>query len=137
MNLVQELWARSEIADYDALFRADGTAREAFIDGPDTLVVELGEPFDVEAPEFGHEIEVRSEAELPDGRGFVCCGDGAMGDEGFLARLDADRRLVWVFASTGGNPFLRASADWPLAHFVNDWGRTLTIDLADPDYAAP
>ncbi|MFB7906926.1 hypothetical protein ACFC1T_10895 [Kitasatospora sp. NPDC056076] len=137
MNLVLELWARSEIPDYDALFRADGTAREAFIDGADSLRVELGEPFEVEEPEYAREITVESEAELPDGRGYVCCGDGTQGDEGFFARLDAERRLVWVLASTGGNPFLRASVDWPLARFVNDWGNILTIDLTDPDYAAP
>ncbi|MEU3560661.1 hypothetical protein [Kitasatospora sp. NPDC006786] len=135
MNLVVELWAKSEIPAYGGLFRADGTAREVFFDGPGSLHLELGEPFEVEEPRYEHEIDVDGEAELPDGRGFVCCGSGGMGDEGFLARLDGRRRLVWVLTSTEGNPFLRVSVEWPLAHFVNDWGTVLTLDLTDPDYA--
>lgn len=42
---------------------------------------------------------------------------------------------MWVVTSTQGNPFLRVSVDWPPAHFVNDWGTVLTLDLTDPDYA--
>ncbi|MET8540012.1 hypothetical protein ABZW03_05050 [Kitasatospora sp. NPDC004799] len=135
MSLVVELWAKSEIPDYGALYRADGTARKVFIDGPDSLRVELGEPFEVEEPEYAHGITVDGDAELPDGRGYVCCGSGALGDEGFFARLDRERRLLWVLTSTEGNPFLRVSVDWPSAHFVNDWGTVLTLDLTDPDYA--
>ncbi|MGW7444291.1 hypothetical protein [Kitasatospora sp. NPDC054795] len=58
-----------------------------------------------------------------------------MGDQGFLARLDGRRGLVWVLTSTEGNPFLRVSVDRPPAYFVNDWGTVLTLDLTDPDYA--
>lgn len=74
MNLVVELWAKSEIPAYGGLFRADGTVREVFFDGPGSLHLELGEPFEVGEPKYEHEIDVDGEAELPDGRGFVCCG---------------------------------------------------------------
>ncbi|MER7845964.1 hypothetical protein ABTZ03_18660 [Kitasatospora sp. NPDC096077] len=142
MNPVLEWWARGEVLAFDCLFRADGTAREAEFDGPEHLRLELGDPVDVaelaaEPPSGEPDLDLNSETELPDGRGYLQCGDGGLGHLGFIARLGPDRELVWLLTTSTGNPFLRATVEWPSAHFVNDWGSTLTLDLTDPEYAAP
>ncbi|MFF2118786.1 hypothetical protein ACFVXH_15835 [Kitasatospora sp. NPDC058184] len=140
MNAVLASWAKSEVLAFDCLFRADGTAREADIDGPEHLRLELGGPVDVAAlvadpPWDAGSVEVIDEVELPDGLGYVVHGDSGLRHLGFIGRLGPDRGLRWLLTTSTGNPFVGASVDWPLAHFVNDWGSTLTLDLTDPDFA--
>ncbi|MGW2375455.1 MULTISPECIES: hypothetical protein [Kitasatospora] len=142
MNPVLEWWARGEVLAFDCLFRADGTAREADFDGSEHLRLELGEPVDVAELAAGPPWDagsagINSETELPDGRGYLLCGDGGLGHLGFIGRLGPDRELVWLLTTSTGNPFVRATVDWPLATFVNDWGTAVTLDLTDPDFAAP
>ena len=38
--------------------------------------------------------------------GYLCCGEGAHGSEGFFARLDPNERLVWVAYFEESNPFV-------------------------------
>ena len=37
----------------------------------------------------------------------VVCGDGGMGNEGYIARLDQENKLVWSLFSTVSNPFMK------------------------------
>jgi len=64
----------------------------------------------------------------------ICCGEGAMGNEGFIAATSADLRTpIWVLFSTCSNPFTelrRAGAD-----ILADAGydQTWRIPFANPE----
>ena len=143
MSRVEELWLMHEAPYWDGMYRADGSARDAEVDSPALSWLDLGASFDIDAmlaedPEYLTGIDIHPDglAELPDGSGYVCCGEGTLGADGFFARLDRDRNLIWLVSLTNSNPFVRATAAGSLASFTNNLGNTLTIDLGDPDFAA-
>lgn len=80
-------------------------------------------------------IDLCHEAELDDGSGYMCCGDGALGADGFFARLDRDRNILWVVFMTGSNPFERIALDGSVVHVVNNLGNSVTVDLTRPEFA--
>ncbi|MFJ4186808.1 hypothetical protein [Kitasatospora sp. NPDC089509] len=142
MTRIVELWRAGEVPIECGLFRADGTGREAAdCDSSNLTGYGLGGALDLDAllaedPEWTTGADVFAEAELPDGAGHLCSGGGSHGSDGFFARLDADRNLVWVVHLLA-NEFVRIDVEWPLATFTNNRDNTLTIDLTDPEYAAP
>ncbi|MFD7450960.1 hypothetical protein [Kitasatospora sp. NPDC059827] len=141
MTRIVELWRSGEVPVECGLFRADGTSREADCESPTLANYVLGEPLDLDAlladdPDWTTSPAVWAEVELPGRAGYLCSGGGSHGSDGFFARLDADQNLVWVVHLLS-NEFVRIDVDWPRATFTNNWGNTLTIDLTDPDYAAP
>lgn len=142
MSRIVELWLAGEVPGWDGMYRADGSARVAGVDGVALSWFGLGPPLDLDAllraePDrvTSADIHPRGLAELPDGSGYVCCGDGAHGSEGFFARLDADRGLMWVVALGDSNPFERVMLVGPLATFTNNLGNSLTVDLTAADFA--
>ena len=99
----------------------------------------IGEPFDLAerlAGEPGEvtEIDESARTTLPAG-GHVISGEGAYGNEGFFARLDADGELVWVVYLWDGNPFYEIAVEWPRATFTNNLGNGITVDLTSELYA--
>ncbi|MCW2873006.1 hypothetical protein [Actinacidiphila oryziradicis] len=139
MNRIIELWLAGEAPAWDGLYRADGSARAVEIDSPRLSWFDLGAPLDVyalltEDPGYVIEFDVCAEAELPDGSGYVCCGDGSLGSNGFFARLDTGKNLVWVVSLFDSNPFERVTVEGSMATFTNNLGNSVTVDLASPDF---
>jgi hypothetical protein len=111
------------------------------VDGPRLSWFDVGGPFDLEGflaedSEWltSADPHPRGFAELPDGAGYVCCGDGAHGSEGFFARLDKDKNLVWLVSLLDSNPFEKAEVHGTLATFTNNLGNSVVIDLTDPHF---
>lgn len=134
MGLIIDLWERGTAPAIDGLYRADGSAYSVDLDGPGLSRFELGLPIDLDVllvsdPEDVIEIDVSTEVTLLDGSGFLCCGEGALGSEGFFARLDQVRGLVWVFSSRKSNPFYRIDLNAQYATFVNNHGNSVMVDL--------
>lgn len=143
MNHIGELWAAGEVPAWDGVYREDGSARAVEADCAALSRFDLGGPLDLEEllrrdPEGTTPYDIHPDcvAELPDGSGFVCGGDGAHGSEGFFARLDAERNLVWVVAMAESNPFEKVEVDGTTARFFNNLGNAIAIDLTDPDFGA-
>ncbi|MFF2775560.1 hypothetical protein ACFVU3_11680 [Streptomyces sp. NPDC058052] len=145
MSRIGELWARGEVPDRDGLYRADGSAREVDVDSAALSRFRLGGPLDLEellrddpGGTTPYDIHRGCFARLPEGSGagsgYVCGGDGAHGSEGFIARLDADRRLVWVVSMADSNPFERVELHGATARFFNNLGNAITIDLTARDF---
>ncbi|MFJ5901449.1 hypothetical protein ACIQFZ_40180 [Streptomyces sp. NPDC093064] len=137
-----DLWLAHERPAVDGLFRADGSAWTVETDGPELSWFDVGEPLNLDAllaedPEWltGADIHPQGLAELSDGAGYVCCGDGSLGSEGFFARLDQDKNLVWVVSLLDSNPFERAEVHGSQAAFTNNLGNCLTIDLTNSYFA--
>ncbi|MEU2653836.1 hypothetical protein ABZ615_00770 [Streptomyces sp. NPDC007325] len=141
MSRITKLWADGLVPDRDGLYRADGTAREVEIDSAALSRFALGEPLDLDAwleesPESVSSADVHPKcvAELPDGSGSVCGGDGPHGSQGFFARLDADGRLVWVVSMADSNPFERVEVHGTTVRFFNNLGNSIEIDLTEHDF---
>lgn len=142
-TMIVELWAEGLAPGSDGLYRADGSARAVELSGGARLDgFELGPPLDLdamlkeEADNLTHVDILRgADVPLPDGSGYVCGGDGAHGSEGFFARLDTDRNLMWIVALTDSNPFEKAEVRGSLVRFTNNLGNSVTVDLDHPEFA--
>ncbi|WP_369640469.1 hypothetical protein [Nocardia sp. JMUB6875] len=144
MGIVKTLWAAGRVLGEDALYRADDTGLELFVEGPGAyhpdagqpIPFRLGAPFDVDIEDYGEdeieEVDVYFDTPLPDGSGRTCGGGGGMGNIGFLARLDADGSLRWVAYMFQSNPFIDVRYEGATAIFTNDWRNCLTLDLTSP-----
>lgn len=140
---ILQLWAEGLAPGWDGLFRADGSARAVELGGGARLDwFDLGPPLDLDAmlgedPDNVTHVDILRGADvpIPDGSGYVCGGDGAHGSEGFFARLDKDRNLIWIAALTASNPFEKAEVRGRIATFTNNLGNSVTVDLDHPDFA--
>ncbi|MEU0939957.1 hypothetical protein [Embleya sp. NPDC005971] len=141
--MIERLWTAGEIPLWDGLYRPDDTGLELHVDGPGAyhpdagqpIPFRLGDPLDVaRAIEEGgtNEVDTYFESALPDGSGRLSGGGAGMGNIGYLARLDADRRLRWVASMFCSNPFTGVRYEGASAVFTNDWRNLLTLDLTDP-----
>ncbi|MFI1651048.1 hypothetical protein ACH4XT_29470 [Streptomyces avidinii] len=143
MGMVEELWQAGEMPLRDGLYRPDDTGLALHVDGPGAyhpdagqpIPFRIGGPFDVAQAiqEQGvDEADTYFESPLPDGSGWMSGGGGGMGNIGYLARLDADRRLRWVAVMFRSNPFVRVRYEGTRAVLTNDWGNRLQLDLESP-----
>ncbi|MGI4870956.1 MAG: toxin-antitoxin system YwqK family antitoxin [Janthinobacterium lividum] len=111
-NSVQAKWADSHILGYDCLCYGDGsvtllsiytaeTGRYYAFPRADTTIEGIIKYND----DPWTEIQVYNSRVVRGDLTFVC-GEGAMGNEGFVAATDANG-LVWALFSTASNPFER------------------------------
>ncbi|OLB79914.1 MAG: hypothetical protein AUI14_08850 [Actinobacteria bacterium 13_2_20CM_2_71_6] len=100
---------------------------------------ELGPPF---VPDWEYDpddlldVDWADRAVLTSDQGSVCCGEGPMGADGFLARLNPDGVPIWVVFMTASNPSLHVHVDGMEATFTNNLDRSVVIDLELSDFAA-
>jgi hypothetical protein len=140
---IVQLWAEGLAPGWDGLYRADGSARALRLAGGARLDgFDLGLPLDLEAllaqdPDNVTSVDIARgvDVALPDGFGYVCGGEGSHGSEGFFARLDKDRNLMWIVMLTDSNPFEKAEVRGRLATFTNNLGNSVTVDLDHPEFA--
>jgi len=129
---IARLWARGQLPSEDAVFYADGRSFAVeVVDGR----LNATEEFDLEEsvdPDEVSNTDVFAEVALPDGAGFLCCGDGDMGADGMFGRLDAARNLVWACFLTSGNPYVGIAVERNLATFTSTSGATVTVDVDRP-----
>jgi hypothetical protein len=133
INVAGHLRAR-QAPDREGLYRADGTARHAEVDGPTLSWLDLGGPLDVHAMDDEDVIELDPAVHiaLPDA-GSVCCGEGPLGADGFFARYKAEGEPAWAVVLHNSNPFLEAGVEGMVAIFTNNLGHSLRIDLTSPE----
>ncbi|MFD9501518.1 hypothetical protein [Streptomyces sp. NPDC060035] len=82
-------------------------------------------------------MDLNFESSLRDRSGWMSGGGSGLGTIGYLARLDADRSLLWVLAMGSSNPFVGVRHEGTRAVFINDRGNLLHLDLTDPALARP
>ncbi|SCL21018.1 hypothetical protein GA0074692_1059 [Micromonospora pallida] len=128
-SVISRLWLAENLPIRDGLYRAAGTARDAWADPTAPGGLALGEPFGlteflVPDPEEVTTITVALERELSDGSGHLVCGEGSYGSEGFFGRLDRNRQLLWVVYLEDENPFVDAHVDGTRATFTSSSGVT-------------
>ncbi|MDF6018606.1 hypothetical protein [Streptomyces sp. JH34] len=146
MGLIERLWAAGEFPVRDGLYRPDDTGLEVHVEGPGAYHPDAGQPIpfrlgarldvaEAVGAEGSTEVDADFESPLPDGSGWMAGGGSGMGDIGYLARLGADRSLLWVLAMWSSNPFVGVRHEGTRAVFTNDWGNLLHLDLTEPAFA--
>jgi hypothetical protein len=113
LNNIIELWQNEKLPIKDGLYFADG--RSFLLDTMASSynlksMVRLSQ-FDLDAflradPECLTSIMVTKKVLLGQQEGYLCCGEGAHGSEGFFARLDQTEKLIWVVYFQESNPFV-------------------------------
>jgi hypothetical protein len=137
-SMIGKLWLAENLPIQDGLYRADGPARTVRVDASAPGGLALFEPFDLEAllaadPEWVTCIDITVEKELPDGSGYLCCGEASHGSEGFFGRLDRNKNLVRVYLQ-GSNPFIEAVLDTTHATVTSSSEVSITVDLTSPEF---
>jgi hypothetical protein len=84
-------------------------------------------------PEWVTCIDITVEKELPDGSGYLCCGEASHGSEGFFGRLDRNKNLVRVYLQDS-NPFIEAVLDTTHATVTSSSEVSITVDLTSPEF---
>ena len=92
------------------------------------------EKFLARHPDMVTSIDVTLEKLLPPGVGYLCCGEGSYGSEGFFGQLDQHRNLVWVVYLEASNPFVGVSMSNTSATFMSSAGASITVDLRAPEF---
>jgi hypothetical protein len=132
MTEIVRLWRDGRLPIEDGVFFADGRSFAVNVEGGRLVVVEEFDLAEVlaEDPDWITSIDITREVVAPSG--FVCAGEGSHGSEGFFARLDPDRELVWVCYLSESNPFdgLRVAEGKVTATSTS--GVSITVDLDAP-----
>ena len=74
-------------------------------------------------PKFWVETVIQEKLELPDQQGWIICGSGALGADGFIVHVSLDNELQWSLFSEESNPFIN------LAYSVSILAETCVQDL--------
>ncbi|MGH3312408.1 MAG: hypothetical protein ACRDP3_17780 [Streptomyces sp.] len=140
MSKIKDLWDEHKVPVDDALHFADGRSFDACVTPESPGGISILEPFDLDdrlsiAPNWVSVVDGLEE-ELEDG-GFLWHGDGDNGSEGFFARVNPDRSLVWVVFFTDSNPFTKAEVVGRYATLSSTSGVVITIDIDDPRRPVP
>ncbi|MER5758585.1 hypothetical protein [Streptomyces sp. NPDC002082] len=136
MTEIKRLWEDFQLPIRDALHFADGHSCDVALDSdvPSGLMV-LG-PFGLAEtlesdPSWVSSVDGLTAMDLGS-RGLLWGGEGSYGSEGFIARLTADRALVWAIFFMESNPFDRIQLSGNLATFSSTSGFEITVDIDDP-----
>ena len=112
--IVVEHWAKSKLPGFDCVVYSDGTVtvldcysledsgtreRTLFCNPLCDTTIESVEKYGA-----AHWVAVDKWTRIDYGGGAVIAGDGAMGNEGFIARVNGDGSLVWAIFFTNSNP---------------------------------
>ncbi|WP_432125616.1 hypothetical protein [Streptomyces sp. bgisy082] len=140
-GVLSRLWREFELPAEDALHYADGRSYEVALDpaapGGFTVLApfDLGEALEAD-PTRVSPVDGRAVADLGE-RGLLWGGEGSHGSEGFLARLTADRALIWAVFFTESNPFERIRLSRNTAAFTSTSGFEVAVDIDDPGSPLP
>jgi hypothetical protein len=138
-SLIETLWLADNLPIQDGLYRADGVAYgvqvDASVEGGLKILATLSlEQFLAHHSDMITSIDTTLEKPLPHGVGYLCCGEGSYGSEGFFGRLDQHRNLVWVVYLENSNPFVDASITNTNATFTSSSGVSITVNLGTPEF---
>jgi hypothetical protein len=137
---IERLWLADNLPIRDGLYRADGVAYGVQVDASVEGGLRILAPFILEEvlsrdPEWVTSIITTLEKRLPHGDGYLCCGEGSYGSEGFFGRLDQHKTLMWVVYLENSNPFVNVSVSDTRATFISSSDVSITVDLEASEFA--
>ncbi len=122
----------------DALYIHDGRSYSASLDRRKSHGIEITGQFNLndllrEDPDFLADIMTTRKVATSPQPGFLCCGEGSHGSDGFFARLDSNENLIWVAFFEDSNPFHQVSQHQEQATFTSTSGVTVTVHMDEPE----
>lgn len=140
ISLIERLWLADNLPIQDGLYRADGAAYGVQVDASAKGGLKVLAQFRLEEflslhPDMVTSIDVTLERPLPDGTGYLFCGEGAYGSEGFFGLLDQHRKLAWVVYLEDSNPFVDAMVDDAGVTFLSTSGVSITVNLQAQEFS--
>ncbi|GAA1576399.1 MULTISPECIES: hypothetical protein [Streptomyces] len=141
MTAIERLWEDFDLPVQDALHYADGRSFEVALDPSAPAGFMVLAPFDLDGmlendPSWVSSVDGLAAVDLGE-KGLLWGGEGSYGSEGFIARLTADRALVWAMFFTESNPFDRIRVSGNTAAFGSTSGAEISVDIDDPQAPAP
>jgi len=150
MNILQEHWNKQEIVGIDGLFYNTGKLNTLRIESMRNAqaVTTYGKVYNLR---FENEttidklierytddlwvlFDVAGKLVLDNGYCFLY-GEGGMGNEGYITKLDSFGQVLWTFFSTTSNPFVDSKIlGKNLFGFVSTHEFILTVDDSNEDF---
>ncbi|MFJ1756581.1 hypothetical protein [Kitasatospora sp. NPDC088134] len=139
MTALARLWSREQLPIRDGLYTAAGGAFDVEVDPRAPGGLRVLDGFDVEEflredPEWITSLTTTAEVELPAGAGYLCCGEGSHGSEGFFARLSPDHDLLWAVYLEESNPFVDLTVTGDRAVIRSTADVTIVLDLRSESF---
>ncbi|MFD9218665.1 hypothetical protein ACFWDI_01215 [Streptomyces sp. NPDC060064] len=136
MTAIERLWEDFELPIRDALHVADGHSCDVALDSDAPGGFRVLAAFDLDEmlqgdPSWTSSVDGRAVVDLGS-RGLLWGGEGSYGSDGFVARLTADRALIWAIFFTESNPFNRIQLSDNVATFSSTSGVEIAVDIDDP-----
>ncbi|MEC1180011.1 hypothetical protein P9B03_16035 [Metasolibacillus meyeri] len=78
------------------------------------------------------EIDQHPQVQYHNDKIFIC-GEGGMGNEGFIANVDKNHNLIWAFFSTVSNPFNKLKLEDNLLTAYSTSDLIYTINIHKPE----
>lgn len=119
--MIQERWKQSEVVGLDVITYANGDVVNIDIAVSKDLTNEytyrkhyvfeylnktnLPALLEEYNGDIWYEVDIFDRIEVDDY--VIVCGDGGMGSDGHIARLDQENKLAWSLFSTVSNPFMK------------------------------
>lgn len=140
-SLIERLWLADNLPIQDGLYRADGATYGVQLDASAKGGLKVLAPFSLEEflslhPDMVTSVDTTVERPLPDGSGYLFCGEGSYGSEGFFGLLDQHRKLVWVVYLENSNPFVDASVGDAGAIFQSTADVSITVNLKAQEFSS-
>lgn len=135
---IASLWNAEQLPIRDALHVHDGRSYSVALDRSKDSGLEITGRFSLddflhEDPDFLADIMTTQKIATSFQPGFLCCGEGSHGSDGFFARLNNNEDLVWVAFFEDSNPFRQISQHQEQATFTSTSGVTVTVHLDEPE----
>lgn len=143
MNILQEYWNKQKIAGLDGIFYNTGEVKSVYIESARNIQAvtsfgkvyklvlegetELNNLIEKYSNDIWSSFDILGELKLDNGNRFVY-GEGEMGNEGFIVKLDSQGQILWSFYSTTSNPFINSCMlDHGIIGFLSSFNFILTL----------
>ena len=142
MEIIQSSWAEQLLVGIDSIVLNDGTVYTIEIDSAKDIranetfnrvyTFRVSEKTSLDAllkddPDIWSEFQTYGEFKGID-NSKVLFGEGEMGNEGFVVKLDADNNLEWSLYSTESNPFIESRREDDGVHIFSSHGFSLVLN---------
>ncbi|WP_223609498.1 hypothetical protein [Chryseobacterium sp. OSA05B] len=144
-NVLQEHWSLLELVGIDSMVFSDGRIKiiDIFSKENKEIVNTFGKEYylsmvretDLNEIVEKYDDDIWSNCQINDqiiidNKFVFVCGEGEMGNEGFIVKLDMDGTMIWSLYSTTSNPFLKFICYNGQLQVVSSAGFAVVVDVS-------
>jgi hypothetical protein len=144
-NELQSRWENNQLIGLDVIIDKSGVVTPIDIDyvENDNLTHTYGKEYHISYgnkytleelfdnyDELWSEIQINDKI-LLDNDCFIFCGEGEMGNEGFIVKTDINNNVSWMLYSTTSNPFINIKKIGDLVYVQSSANFYISVDMVD------